>query len=129
MRLRKPPNCLRATFSQIFDSTLSIESGRLFEATSWSPSFKSGIISAIFQESGKVEVANELLIMSVNSVKSVFNLAELEDTLRRKERCQVVVKEAKVLEREALSVTVKSYETTSRESQSPPSVVLLVAVV
>ena len=66
MRLRKPPNCLRATFSQIFDSTLSIESGRLFEATSWSPSFKSGIISAIFQDSGKVEVVNELLIMSVN---------------------------------------------------------------
>ena len=66
MRLRKPLNCLRATFSQIFHSTLSIESGRLFEATSWSPSFKSGIVPAIFQDSGKVEVVNELLIMSVN---------------------------------------------------------------
>ena len=39
---------------------------RLFEATSWSPSFKSGIISTIFQDSGKVEVVNGLLIMSFN---------------------------------------------------------------
>jgi hypothetical protein len=40
-----------------------------------------------------------------------------------------VVKEAKVLEKEAPSVIVKSYETTSRESQNPPFVVLLVVVV
>ncbi|CAB4031784.1 histone H4-like [Paramuricea clavata] len=35
------------------------------------------------------------------------------------ERCLVVVKEAKVLEKEAPSVIAKSYETTSRESQNP----------
>jgi hypothetical protein len=66
VRLRKQLNWFRATFSQIFDSALSIESGRLFAASSWSPSFKSGIISAIFQDSGYVEVVNELLMMPVN---------------------------------------------------------------
>jgi len=36
--------------------------------------------------------------------------------------CLDVVKEAKVLEREALSVTGKSFVTTSKVSRSPPSV-------
>ena len=40
----------------------------------------------------------------------------------RRSRCLDVVKEAKVLEREALSVTGKSFVTTSKVSRSPPSV-------
>jgi hypothetical protein len=81
VRLRKPLNCLRVTISQIFDGTLSIESGRLFEATSWSPSFKSGIISAIFQDSGKVEVVYELLInlgKEVKIWKKKLNIVDLQ---------------------------------------------------
>ena len=43
--------------------------------------------------------------------------------------CQDVVKEEKVLEREALSVTGKFFVITSRVSPSQPSVVLLAEVV
>ena len=58
-------NCSRTIFSQTLDATLSSDNGRLFEGCSWSPSFKSGMTSAIFKSDGKVEVTSEQLIISV----------------------------------------------------------------
>ena len=52
-------------FSQTLDATLSSDNGRLFGGCSWSPSFRSGMTSAIFQSDGKVEVPSEQLIISV----------------------------------------------------------------
>jgi hypothetical protein len=49
VRFKKLLNWLSANFSQIFHTTLSIERGRLFDATSRSPSFNNGKTSAIFQ--------------------------------------------------------------------------------
>ena len=40
--------------------------GRLFDATSWSPSFTMGITSATFQAVGNVHVVREQLIMFVS---------------------------------------------------------------
>ena len=57
-------NWMSTTFSQILEATGRSERGRLFEACSWSPSFRRGITSAFFHVLGYVDVLREQLITS-----------------------------------------------------------------
>ena len=58
-------NWLRTTLSHILEATASSDRGRLFEATSWSPSLSKGITSANFYASGYLADSREEFIISV----------------------------------------------------------------
>jgi hypothetical protein len=70
---KKSVNWFNATFSHIFYAIANVERGRLLDATSRSPSFKSGMTSASFQTSGYVEDIRDLLIILVNGIRIVGN--------------------------------------------------------
>ena len=59
-------NWFKTIFSHTLEVTASSDSGRLSDATSWSPSLRRGMTSARFHAVGKVDVLREQLIITVN---------------------------------------------------------------
>ena len=55
-------NCSSTIFSMIFDATGKSDSGRLFDACSWSPFLRIRMSSASFHALGKVLVTEQLMI-------------------------------------------------------------------
>ena len=61
--------CLKTIFSHILENIGSRDIRRLFGASSWSPSFRIGMISASFQASGYTLDNKELFMMLVRGIK------------------------------------------------------------